>query len=148
MRINTSEREAHVNKLQDWLGTVPARCALFLYLSVGLFQLLIIPSGFEAWMGIHWIEGLICAAVVAWIPILGQGLGLAAAMTEMNWPAPLAAGVFLWPVWLFGSVYLARRFGGGRNRKRDRDGRDLFGRGLPASGSGDAPSGARTARFF
>lgn len=93
-----------MNKLQDLLGEKPARIALLLYLLVGLVQLWAIPSGLAAWFGIHWILAVIGAAVLAWVPVLGQGAALASAVSVLGWPVVAAAALFLWPVWFLAGV--------------------------------------------
>jgi len=103
-----------VNKIQDLLGKFPARVALLLYISIGLLQMGVIPAGLETWLGIHWMYGVMCAGFLAWIPLVGQAAGFAAAVDALNWPVVAAAALFLWPVWFLTAV-LAMRL------RRDRD---------------------------
>jgi hypothetical protein len=122
-----------VNTLQDWLGRRPARVALLLYFSVGFIQLLIIPAGLAVWLELHWMWAVVVAAVLAWIPLAGQALGLAAAAGPLNWPLAAALALFLWPIWLVAAALVARRLGGGKAETgRHRQGTDAFDRGFDA----------------
>lgn len=81
-----------------------------------------------------------CAAVLAWIPVFGQAFALAVAVLVLGWPAPLAAVLFLWPIWFAGAVYALGRLTGGGGRNRDGEGEeDPFVRSLQAVGEQDAP---------
>lgn len=140
-----------MNKLQAWLGPFPAKIALFLYLLVGLIQFLVIPAGIEVWFGLHWMVGAMGALILAWVPIVGQGAGLAAAVSALGWPVAAAAALFLWPVWLLAAVVVLRYF----SARRRAGGGDSFDRRFGAikdefpvsrNSIDDTPPHARTDR--
>lgn len=67
------------------------------FLVLGLFQLAAIMSGLEEF-GLHWILAGILSFVLAYIPIIGTGLGVYGAVAGWGWSWAKALGLFFGPL--------------------------------------------------
>lgn len=67
------------------------------YLVLGLFQMAAVIAGLEDWLGFHWLIALPLAFFLAYIPLIGTGLGIAGAITAWGWTWIQACALFFGP---------------------------------------------------
>lgn len=77
-----------------------------IYMGVGIIQLAAVMAGLESWWGVNAFLSFIVALIVAYIPLLGQIVGMVGAMDAWGWAWWQAAGLF------FGSLVIAIALGG------------------------------------
>lgn len=67
------------------------------YIVLGLFQLAAVMTGFEDWVGLHWIIAAPLALFIAYIPLVGTVVGMFGAVTAWHWSWLQAGGLFFGP---------------------------------------------------
>lgn len=77
-----------------------------IYFGVGVIQLAAVMAGLESWWGVNAFLAFIIALITAYIPLLGQVVGMFGAMDVWGWEWWQAAGLF------FGSLIVAIALGG------------------------------------